>query len=129
MWFKNAYQSEKIKYMFNNELSLKNVYFDNFLFYDIKTLRLTFVCGNLPETLPEKWEKDTFNSLSVRLIFTEINMLKISCRRVGFICTPNIDKENNEILFSIKNDDNNFVFSANFMFIDEILPVKDDRFS
>lgn len=49
MWFNFAHGKDKIKFMFNNELSINNAEFDNFLFYDLSKIRICFNTRNIPK--------------------------------------------------------------------------------
>lgn len=128
MWFEHANGKEKINYMFNNELSIDNSEFENFLFYDLSKIRVCFNTKHIPQKTPKKWNDTEFNGLSLTLTLVGINKLSLYGNRVGFICSPTIEKINNEIIFTIKNG-NEFYFScaAEVMIIDSIEPYLDQR--
>lgn len=57
MWFDNAIHKEKIGYMFDNKLSLENIEFEKFLFFDNTSLKVVFCSKNIPDHIPQKWKK------------------------------------------------------------------------
>ncbi|VTQ52262.1 Uncharacterised protein [Campylobacter jejuni] len=128
MWFEHVNGKEKINHMFDNELSINNSEFENFLFYDLSKIRVCFNTRNIPKKTPRKWSEIEFNGLSLTLTLVGINKLSLHGNRIGFICSPVIEKINNEIIFTIDNG-NDFYFScaAEVIFIDSIEPYLDQR--
>ncbi|MFO6296032.1 Imm50 family immunity protein [Rahnella selenatireducens] len=127
MWFDHAQGKEKINFMFDNELHLNDVEFHSFTYHDISKLSLRFNTKMIPDIFPRKWTVNQFNSISISLIFTEVQIIKVNLNNINFICTPNIEMINNSIQLSIEAEENSFMCLANFMFIDEIMPHLDHR--
>ncbi|QGU86899.1 Imm50 family immunity protein [Erwinia sorbitola] len=128
MWFDFAHGKEKINFMFNNELYLDGCEFENFLFYDLSKIRICFNTKNIPNKTPEKWREVAFNSLSITLILVGVNKLNVQGERLGFICSPVIEKIDDEIIFSIDNEDKfHFSCAAELIVIDSIEPYLDQR--
>lgn len=128
MWFDFVHGKEKIKFMFNNELSLDDSEFDNFLFYDLSKIRICFNTSHIPKKIPDKWKNIEFNGLSITLTLVGINKLNIRGERVGFICSPVIEKIDDEMIFSIDNGDKfNLSCAAETIVFDSIEPYLDQR--
>lgn len=120
--------------MFNNELSLNDSEFENFLYYDISKIRICDIskiriCFNtrhIPRIIPSKWREKEFNALSLTLILIEINKLNLQGERVGFLCSPAIEKIGNEIIFSIDNEDKfHLSCTAELIVVDSVEPYLD----
>ncbi len=128
MWFDFAHGKEKVKFMFNNELSLDGSEFENFLFYDLSKIRMCFNTKYMPKKTPDKWRNIEFNGLSITLILVGINNLNLRGERMGFICSPVIERIGNEIIFSIDSgDDFHLSCAAEVIVIDSIEPYLDQR--
>lgn len=126
MWFEFAHGKKKINFMFNNELSLNDSEFENFLYYDISKIRICFNTRHIPRIIPNKWRKKEFNALSITLILVGINKLNLQGERVGFLCSPAIEKIGNEIIFSIDNEDKfHLSCTAELIVVDSIEPYLD----
>lgn len=124
MWFDFMHGREKIKFMFNNELSLDDSEFENLLFYDISRVRLSF---NIKK-IPDKWKKIKFNGLSMTLELIGIHNLTLNGNQVGFICSPSINKNNNNLIFTITNKEEFFLScTTELIIIDSIKPYLDQR--
>lgn len=128
MWLDHLQGREKIKFMFNDELSLDDSEFENLLFYDLSKVRLCFKVKNIPKKTPEKWKQIKFNGISITLELIAINNLILNGNRVGFMCSPLIHQENNKFIFTITNKEE-FFFSCttDVIFIDSIYPYWDQR--
>lgn len=74
-------------------------------------------------------EKNKFNILAITLCFT--NVIDFECKggRVGFNCTPVIDFKSGNTNLIIENENLYFRCVAEFMFIDDVTPHYDSRFS
>ncbi|MCG8711004.1 hypothetical protein JHU04_004341 [Brenneria sp. 4F2] len=69
-----------------------------------------------------------FNGLSITLILVGINNLSLRGERVGFICSPVIEKKGDEIIFSIVNGDEFYLScAAEVIVIDSVEPYLDQR--
>ncbi|WP_312045791.1 Imm50 family immunity protein [Erwinia sp.] len=128
MWLDFIHGKEKVKFMFNDELSLDDSEFENFLFYDLSKIRICFNTKHIPKKIPDKWKKKEFNGLSITLILVGVNRLDLQGNRVGFICSPIIEMINNEVRISISNGDGfNLSCFAELIVIDSIEPYLDQR--
>ncbi|MDX5630940.1 MULTISPECIES: Imm50 family immunity protein [unclassified Brenneria] len=128
MWFDFVHGKEKINFMFNNELSIDDSEIDNFLFYDLSKIRVCFNTRNIPKKTPDKWRNVEFNGLSITLILVGISKLNLQGDRVGFICSPIIEKIDDEMTFTIDNGDKfHFSCAAEIIVIDSIEPYLDQR--
>ncbi|NDL01550.1 Imm50 family immunity protein [Photorhabdus bodei] len=127
MWFENAIYKEKIKHMFNNELSIEHVEVEIVSFYAHSSLRLGFHSKNILTTFPDKWNKSEFNALSILLELGDIIHFECKGISLGFECTPTIEYKDNKIHMSIFH--NNFYFNciAQFLTIRDITPYLDER--
>jgi len=128
MWFEHAQFKEKVKFMFNNELSLENVEFENFLFYDIRSFKITFCSKTIPKVVPKKWKESSFNVLTITLNFTNVKEIKCDLKEIGFICNPSIEFIDKDIVVSVNQGENNFKLISEFMFLDEVTPHFDLRY-
>lgn len=113
MWFEHAIFKEKIKFMFNNELSIENVELDTVLYYSISMLRVRLNSRVLPAITPEKWEKVKFNSLSITLEFGNVSQFECKGGDIGFECCPIIQATKEKTILKITKD--NFFFTANLI--------------
>jgi len=128
MWFDFVYGKEKIKFMFNNELSLDDAEFESFLFYDLSKIRMCFNTKHIPKKIPSKWEGIEFNALSITLILVGINNLNLRGGRVGFTCSPVIEKIDDEIIICIDNGNElHLTCAAEIIVVDSIDPYLDQR--
>ena len=128
MWFDFAHGKEKVKFMFNNELSLNESEFENFLFYDNSKIRMCFNTKHIPKKTPEKWSGLEFNGLSITLILVGINKLSLQGGRVGLTCSPVIERVGGEIIFSITGENGfHLLCAAEIIVIDSIEPYLDQR--
>ncbi|WP_323840658.1 Imm50 family immunity protein [Photorhabdus africana] len=127
MWFDNAIHKEKIKFMFNNELSIDDVEFENFIYHDFSILRIQLRGKKLPVTVPKKWSKNIYNSLSIILTLGNVSTLNVNGGKVGFECTPIIKSTREETTLTIENKDFYLHCVAGFMTIDDITPYLDQR--
>lgn len=84
MWFQNALGKEKIQFMFNNELDVKLVELHGFSMECFSDLKFKFICKNIPKKYPEKWNKESFNAISLVITFENITQLDITGSRIGF---------------------------------------------
>lgn len=128
MWFDFAHGKEKIKHMFDNELSLDNSELESFLFYDISKINICFNTKSIPKKTPDKWRDIEFNGLSITLTLVGVNKLNLRGERVGFICSPVIKRIGNEIMISIDNGEKyHLSCTAEIIVIDSIEPYLDQR--
>lgn len=128
MWFDLAHGKEKIKFMFDNDLSLDDSEFENFLFYDLSKIKISFNTRRIPKKIPDKWRSKEFNGISVVLILVGISDLNLHGSRVGFECLPLIEKKDDKIMFSICNGNNfNLSCSTELIVVDSIEPYLDQR--
>lgn len=129
MWFDHANGNEKIRFMFNNELSIERVEFENILFYDLSKVRIVFNSKSIPTTVPEKWKGVNFNAISIGLVFIGLKQLTLSGERIGFECSPELCHSGN--ITSLRIEDERGVqfmsLSAEAMVIDSIEPYLDQR--
>ena len=128
MWLDFIHGKEKVKFMFNDELSLDDSEFENFLFYDLSKIRICLNTKHIPKKIPDKWKKKEFNGLSITLILVGVSKLDLQGKRVGFRCSPIIEMINNEVRISINNGDGfNLSCFADLIVIDSIDPYLDER--
>lgn len=130
MWFEHAYGKEKIKFMFDNELSLNGAECESILFYDLSKLRINFRTKHVPKKIPAKWDSQEFNALSVTLTLIGIDKLSLEGERIGFECTPVIEKLSDRILFRVSNGDAFYLScAAEVIVIDSVEPYLDQRWN
>lgn len=127
MWFKFATFNEKVKFMFNNELPLDMVEFENFIFYARSSLRLVFNTHKVPQVYPDKWNKNEFNALTIKLDFYDIIMFSCNGNTLGFECTPIIESTKDETSLTIIKNGFNLKIKSKTMSIGEISPYLDER--
>ncbi|MBD2816678.1 hypothetical protein ID850_18525 [Xenorhabdus sp. Flor] len=127
MWFENAIYKEKIKHMFNDELSIEHVEFETLLFYAHSSLRIGFHSKNVPTTFPTKWDKIDFNALSIVLELGDIIDFESKGTRLGFECTPVIKYIGDEVHLHISHDNFYLNCVAQFLTIRDITPYLDER--
>ncbi|WP_192903296.1 Imm50 family immunity protein [Photorhabdus khanii] len=127
MWFEKAMYKEKIKFMFNNELSIDDSILETFLYHTDSMLRISFHSDKLPKIFPEKWKKNEFNALKIILTFGGVKILEYQGGKIGIRCSPIIESEKEKIILSIKNNEFSIYCVANFMVIDDIIPYLDQR--
>jgi len=127
MWFQNAIGKEKIQFMFNNELEIQCVEIDSFSMERFSDLKFNFFLNKAPKKHPEKWSKEQFNALSVRIIFSDIIQFDISGSRVGFFCSPTITSSKDYSEIKIEHNDLKLYCKSKFLTIDTILPYLDER--
>lgn len=127
-WFDLAYGNEKIKFMFNNQLSLEDVELKKLIFNDISSIRLYFIIKNIPKTIPEKWKKREFNALYLTLRCMGIYKSTLRGNSIGFTCSPIINKADDGVQITIDNN-NGFYLScvADIFHIESIEPYMDKR--
>ena len=104
-WFDLAYGNEKIRFIFNNELSLEDVEIRKLVFNDISSIRLFFVIRNIPKIIPEKWKKRDFNSIYLTLTCIGIHESILQGTNMGFRCSPVLTKINDGVQITIDNKD------------------------
>jgi len=122
MWLKNAHGKEKVKFMFNNELSLDDSLLALFLYYDSSIFRIEFHVDKIPILIPEKWKKHKYDFISVKIEFCSVNKLSISGGNLGFRCSPVFSWDNEKPALSIKENNFSLCCIAESMFIGEITP-------
>jgi len=124
MWNKNAHGKEKIKHMFNNELSLDDSFLALFLYYDASIFRIEFHVDKIPNSIPEKWKNKKYDFISVKIDLCAVKTLNITGGNLGFRCTPIFSWNDEKPTVSIKSSNNNFALYciADTMFIGEITP-------
>ncbi|WP_436876414.1 Imm50 family immunity protein [Siccibacter turicensis] len=127
MWFEHAVFNEKIKFMFNNELSIENVEVEDFLYYSTSMLRIGMKTKTLPKTTPDKWKKNKFNSLSITLEFGNVRRFECRGGDIGFECTPIIVSNKEKTLLTIENENFYLYCESDFMTIKDISPFLDCR--
>lgn len=128
MWFDFAHGKEKVKFMFNNELSLDDSELENILFYDLSKIRLCFNTKHVPKSIPDKWRNIEFNGLSISLIIIGIIQFDLRGERVGFTCSPQFYSGDNKVILSIENGNKfNLSCTADAIIIDSIEPYLDQR--
>lgn len=107
-WFDLAYGNEKIKFMFNNEISLEDVEFEKLIFSNVSCITFYFKIKKIPKTIPEKWKKREFNALYLTLTFVgRVGGVELTLQgnRIGFVCSPIINKVDNGVQIIIDNKD------------------------
>ncbi|ACZ76164.1 conserved hypothetical protein [Dickeya parazeae Ech586] len=127
MWFEHAIGKEKIKFMFDNELSIQRIEVNSFSLERFSDLKLHFFCNEIPRKYPVKWRGEGFNALSVVVVFGDVTQLNIVGSRVGFFCSPLINSSNGYSEITIKNSDLDFYCRSRFLTIESITPYIDDR--
>ncbi|QXF34509.1 hypothetical protein CE143_16125 [Photorhabdus luminescens] len=127
MWFEHAMYKEKIHFMFNGELSINNVEFEDFLYHTGSILRIGIRSRNIPKNIPEKWKKREFNALVITLSFGNVTQFECKGGGVGFNCSPVISSKPEEITLLIENKDFHLQCVAGFMIIDDVSPYLDER--
>ena len=127
MWFKFATFNEKVKFMFNNEFPLDMVEFENFIFYARSSLRLVFNTHKVPQVYPDKWNKNEFNALTIKLDFYDIITFSCNGNTLGFECTPIIESTKDETSLTIIKNGFNLKIKSKTMSIREISPYLDER--
>ena len=129
MWFDHANGNEKIKFMFNNELSIERVEFENVLVYDLSKVKIRFNSKDIPTTVPDKWKRNYFNAIYIDLVFVGLRRLILEGDRIGFECTPKFSYSGDITSLRIE-DEKGILFmtlSAEAMVIDSIEPYLDHR--
>ncbi|AWK40303.1 hypothetical protein GPY51_24310 [Photorhabdus laumondii subsp. laumondii] len=129
MWFDHAIFKEKIKFMFNNELSMEHVGFEQFLYYDTSRLKIFFCSKNIPNVIPEKWRRKKFNCFMITLTCIDVSVLEINGGGVAFECTPIIESTKEKTEITIKNDGFYLHCSTRTMVIEDITPHWDVRWT
>lgn len=127
MWFQNAIGKEKIKFMFDNELSIQRIEVDSFSLERFSDLKFHFFCNEIPKKYPEKWNETGFNALSLIITFGDVIQLNVIGSRVGFFCSPIINSLNDYSEITIKNSDLDFYCRSRFLTIESITPYIDER--
>lgn len=127
MWFQNAIGKEKIKFMFDNELSIQRIEVDSFSLERFSDLKFHFFCNEIPKKYPKKWNETGFNALSLIITFGDVIQLNVIGSRVGFFCSPIINSLSDYSEITIKNSDLDFYCRSRFLTIESITPYIDER--
>ncbi|MDX6040034.1 Imm50 family immunity protein [Scandinavium lactucae] len=128
MWFEHAIFKEKLKFMFNNELSIEHVELDTVLYYSISMLRVRLNSRVLPAITPEKWRGINYNSLSITLEFGNVKQFECKGGDIGFECCPIITPTKEKTTLQIMKGNFILYCEADFMTIKDIIPFIDTRF-
>lgn len=126
MWFDHASGKEKIKFMFNNELSVDEIEFKNFLFNG-DLVRFQFVIKKIPKVYPKKWDAENFNAISLVFSFVNINKFEFHGRKANFFCSPTFFSVTGRSVIEFKSEDFYLYCDAEFISIDGVSPYIDER--
>jgi len=122
MWFDNAYGKEKIKFIFNDELSLDDSILELILYQNPCLLSIRFRVDKIPSSIPKKWQERKFDFIDINIDFHSVRKFECGGSRIGFRCIPNFKWNNDKPILSIQNENFSLYCSADSMFIGEITP-------
>lgn len=102
MWFNSAIGSDKVKFMFDNELILSDMILVDFFIERQTDLKLKFICRRLPAKIPKKWVVSNVSSFFLVVKFGDVFESEIIGRKYDFTCSPSIisAKDRSEIIIN-----------------------------
>jgi len=122
MWFDNAYGKEKIKFIFDNNLSLDDSLLELILYHNVSLFSIRFRLDKIPDSIPDKWRKRKFDFIDVNIDFCSVKKFECCGGKLGFRCTPVFAWNDDKPALFIQNDDFKLYCLADSMFIGEITP-------
>lgn len=127
MWYENAFGKEKIDFMFNGQFSLAHVRLERVWLNSARDLELEFLCNDIPDTIPDKWRRQGFNAINVKLRTLDVVSLHIRGARLGFFCSPSIETCVDRSAMVVVVDGFELNCEARFLDVHEFTGYKDDR--
>ena len=104
-WYEYIFFKEKLKYLFDNELSPDNLYIDSFNIYE-RVAVINFITMNIPQKYPKKWKSESFNAIIFRLTFSDLTNFSIQgndfFNKIGRLDTKIIDNKKT-LIFTSEN--------------------------
>lgn len=126
MWFDNAIGCEKIKFMFNNELSINSVQVIDLIIEGNCNVIFKLKCLDMPDFIPKKWKEKQASAIYLVLKFTDVSNLSIHGLLPGLTLTPSIVSGTQVSEIFIDTGQARLHCTSRWLFIEDLSPYFGD---